>query len=239
MFEDREKIKKAVRRLIGLEIVEEDVHSIVINFLMELTTLSPEKIFRRIHVMTKGMCKDAITSIINGDEQLVKNVAERDEEVDRLYFLLVRLLRSAMLDPKLLSKFNLNLINCLDYRIAANLLETIGDTSVEVAKKGSPSLMLSFDKNFKKTLENMSELLEKVQDLAVKAFFSSSMADASQVVKHYGVLRTALKEYEAKIFDKPLLSVMATSEILASIDRICRCLVDIADLVVPVHTMVR
>ena len=62
-----------------------------------------------------------------------KLIASRDDEVDRQYFLLVRLIRSAMMDRKLASKLNLSNIDILDYRIAANHLESAGDYIVDFA----------------------------------------------------------------------------------------------------------
>ncbi len=61
-----------------------------------------------------------------------KVISGRDDEVDRQYFLLVRLIRSAMMDQKLAGKLDLSNIDILDYRIAANLLESAGDYIVDL-----------------------------------------------------------------------------------------------------------
>ena len=58
---------------------------------------------------------------------------ESRHEVNRQYFLLVRLVRSTMADKRLHSAFNLENIDILDYRIAAHLLEDAGDTVVQLA----------------------------------------------------------------------------------------------------------
>ena len=60
-------------------------------------------------------------------------MSNRDVEVNRQYFLLVRLIRSTLVDKRLANAFNLENIDILDYRVAANLLENAGDSIVELA----------------------------------------------------------------------------------------------------------
>lgn len=238
-YEDREKIKEAVRQLIGLEIVEEDAQSILIQFLLEPTTLTPEKILRRMHMISRGMHKDAITSLIENDEHLVKVVAERDDEVDRLHFLLVRLIRSALLDFKLLNKIELNMIDCLDYRVASSLLEMVGDVSVEMAKTMLKLPKFYFDDKLKNILKEFGEILEKMQDLSVKAFLTKNVKDARQVVKLFATLSAKLNEHEKSIPNHPLEVFTGLSSIFSSISKIGRCHVDIADLSVTMYPTVR
>ena len=106
-FKDMKQIIQTVRHLVGLEIIEEDANSITTQFLLESETLNPKKLLERMHGLVKEMYKDAIISLIENDDQLVDVAIERDEEVDRLYFLLVRLIRSNILNTKLSIKFDL------------------------------------------------------------------------------------------------------------------------------------
>ena len=50
----------------------------------------PEKILRRNFAIVAGMIRDVAHSLIGGDLQLAKSVVARDDESNRLYFLLVR-----------------------------------------------------------------------------------------------------------------------------------------------------
>ncbi len=238
-YDDREEIKKAVRQLIGLEIVEEDAQSIITQFLFESATLTPEKILRRMHMISRGMHKDGLTSLLECDERLVKVVAERDDEVDRLHFLLVRLIRSALLDSGLLNKLELNLIDCLDYRLASSLLETIGDASVEMAKTVLKLPMFQLNEDLKIMLKESGEILEKMQDFSVKAFLTKDLRGARQVVKLFAALSTKLNEHEKMIPNQPLEIFTGLSSIFSSISKIGRCHVDIADLAVPMYPIVR
>ncbi|MEK6866805.1 MAG: phosphate uptake regulator PhoU, partial [Thermoproteota archaeon] len=131
--EDREKIRNSMRRLVGMEIIEEDASNINMQFLLDATTLNPEKILKRMSSIALGMYDDVSNGLILDDKSNLQTLSKRDVEVNRQYFLLVRLIRSTLVDKRLANVFNLENIDILDYRVAANLLENAGDTIVELA----------------------------------------------------------------------------------------------------------
>ena len=57
--DDREKIRNSMRRLVGMEIIEEDASHINMQFLLDATTLNPEKILKRMSSISLGMYTDA------------------------------------------------------------------------------------------------------------------------------------------------------------------------------------
>jgi len=93
---DREKILSSIKRLIGLEIVEEDAQSITSQFLVDKSVVEPSKIFKRISAIVRAMISDTIKQLTPEKSSQFESVAQRDDEVDRLHFLLVRLIRSAV-----------------------------------------------------------------------------------------------------------------------------------------------
>jgi len=138
---DREKIRGSLRRLVGMEIIEEDAANINVQFLLDETTLNPEKILKRMSTIAFGMFNDALLGLLSEDKSNLQALSNRDDEIDRQYFLLVRLIRTAMVDKRLADIFNLENIDILDFRIAANLLETAGDTIVELASSISKTTL--------------------------------------------------------------------------------------------------
>ena len=113
--EDREKIRNSMRRLVGMEIIEEDSSKINMQFLLDTTTLNPEKILKRMSSIALGMYDDVTNGLISEDKSNLKTLAKRDVEVNRQYFLLVRLIRSTLVDKRLANIFHLENIDILDY----------------------------------------------------------------------------------------------------------------------------
>ena len=155
---DRERVKHASTRLVGLEIVEENHSKIVMQCLLEPSTFPPQKILRREYSIVSGVHRDAVAALLEGDMELAKNVVARDNEVNRLYFLLVRVLRTVIQNPGLSDKLGILPIDCLDYRLAASLVESIGDHSASI---GETVIKLGGAK----IGANLSELILKLQSV--------------------------------------------------------------------------
>ncbi len=223
-FEDREALKRASRQLIGLEIMEEDARSITLQFLLQTEGLSLESLFRRMHLLTEGMCRDAINSIVEGDEHLARVVFERDEEVDRIYFLIVRLIRSAMITPLLPSKLKLSLVDLLDYRVAAHLLERIGDASVGIVEMGIDEVRLEDEE--RGILLEAGKGLGEMQSLAVEAFLSKSRESIEE-------LRRREEELFINLRSMTLNSRSRIPALAELVREIARHIIDIADLATP------
>ena len=165
-FEDADRIKKAMRKLVGLEIVDEDGFHISAQFLLDANTLDAEKILRRMSAIVAGMYRDLLEAIRSKENSIRRVISGRDDEVDRQYFLLVRLIRSAMMDQKLAGKLNLSNIDILDYRIAANLLESAGDYIVDLA-----AAIQDFSRiRIVDEIAEAGALVEKMQEKSVAAF---------------------------------------------------------------------
>ncbi len=167
--EDREKIRNSMRGLVGMEIIEEDASKINMQFLLDTATLNPEKILKRMSSIALGMYDDVSNGLISDDKSNLQTLSKRDVEVNRQYFLLVRLIRSTLVDKRLANIFNLGNIDILDYRVAANLLENAGDTIVELADFiYDSSLSKELLKKIFLNVQNFSGLAEKSIDAFYK-----------------------------------------------------------------------
>ncbi|MBI4258273.1 MAG: phosphate uptake regulator PhoU [Thaumarchaeota archaeon] len=237
-FEDRNQIKKAVRNLVGLEIIEEDASSMTTQFLLEPTTLTPEKIFRRMHLIARGMVRDSIDALAEKDKAQVKAVAERDEEIDRLYFLMVRLLRSAAQDLQLSSKYGLTPVDCLDYRVAANVLESIGDSAVSIANSVDKLPASSLSKKMGEMLKQVAVSLEEMQETAVKAFLTKNADEGRLVVNRYSEVSAIVEDLTKQVLDLPSTFGASILSIASAMEKISQCNIDIADLATTMYPMI-
>jgi phosphate uptake regulator len=234
LFEHREHIKLTMRKLVGLEIVDEDNSNIAIQFLLDANTLDAEKILRRMNSIVGGMYRDALDGLRLKSEDIKNLIFSRDDEVDRQYFLLVRLIRSAMVDQKLARKLNLSNIDILDYRIAANHLESAGDYIGEFAST-VPSISRT------KIVDEISEAgsyVEKMQEKSVAAFTKKNRSESIGMIKMYNEFRLimdSIKELLAKIELTDYELTIAVLNSIHSMDKIAKCWVDVADLVKPVY----
>ncbi len=230
---DRERVKQASSRLVGLEIIEEDYSRIVMQCLLELSTFPPEKVLRREYSIASDMHRDAVTALVEGDVHLAKNVIARDNEVNRLYFLLVRSLRTVVQNPSLSEKLGVLPIDCLDYRLMASLVESIGDRSVQIAGKVIKLKGVKLPKELLQLVLRFHRLVYEAHENALRAVFSRNVSVAESVRNERENVLSVFGEVEAAMGG---LSVEVATHVLAVaslMNRIYDNSVDIADLVMP------
>jgi phosphate uptake regulator len=231
--EVRELIKQASSRLIGLEIIEEDYSKIVLQCLLEPSAFQPDKILQREHSIALSMHRDAVTALVEGDAHLAKNVMARDTEVNRFYFLLVRILRTVIQNPGLSEKLGILPIDCLDYRLTASLVEAIGDQSVQVAELAVKLENAKIAKELAQLMMRLHSVAFKAHENALKALFTHDITQAEAVRKEQKNVSSIYNEIESVVHTK---YVDVAPQILAaasSISRIYDHSLDIADLVMP------
>jgi len=230
---DRERVKQASSRLIGLEIIEEDYSRIVMQCLLEPSAFPPEKILRREYSIASGMHRDAVTALIEGDIHLAKNVIARDSEVNRLYFLLVRILRTVIQNPSLSEKLEILPIDCLDYRLTASLVESIGDHSAHIAENTIRLGGAKITKELSQPILKFHKVVYDAHENALKALFSRDISVAEAVRVEHDAVTTILREIETIAHAQPIGVAPHILAASSSISRIYDHSIDIADLVMP------
>jgi len=230
---DRERIRQASSRLIGLEIVEEDYAKIVMQCLLEPSAFPPGKILRREYSIASSMHRDAFTALIESDARLAKNVIARDNEVNRLYFLLVRILRTVIQNPSLSEKLGIHPIDCLDYRLIATFVEAIGDHSVKVAESAIKLEGVSVVKELAQLLLKVHRIAFDAHENALKAVFSRDVPVAEAVRNKRQALADGCNQIEAFLRSQAFELAPHVLAVASSMSRIYDYSVDIADLVMP------
>lgn len=234
-FENREIIKKAMRNLIGLEIVDEDGLNMTIQFLLDAHSMNISKILKQMSSIVSGMHKDIVNAMKTRDSEIDLLVRGRDDEVNRQYFLIVRLIRTAMMDRRLASSLDLSNIDILDYRIAANHLENAGD----FISRLSSQLSGFFDKiKYEKIIEANYLILE-MQEKSISGFITKDTEKSSHVVtlfNKFDAISTFIKNDYIKL-EGNYQSALKIINIIYTMDDIARCWVDITDLIKPVYSI--
>jgi phosphate uptake regulator len=230
-LEVRNIVKSTVSSLVGLEIVEENYSQVVLQCLLDPAGSQPEKILRRNYAIVSGMTRDVINSFVSGDLQLAKAVVARDVESNRLYFLLVRILRTIIQNPRLSEKLGITPIDCLDYRLAASLVESMGDACVQVALKTVELDGFKPNGELQKLLVDLQVVCCDAHEQALKSFVNKDMALADNVRKMQVKIRNIYSEIEKVARSQPVEVMPQVLAALSFIRQIYEHSLDIADLV--------
>lgn len=227
--EDREKIRDSTRRLVGMEIVEEDPANVTMQFLLDSTTLNPGKILARMNAISLGMFGEVLKSMRTADLAGLDTLRNRDVEVNRQYFLLVRLIRSALMDERLSNTLSLERTDVLDYRIAANLLENAGDAIVWLAGMMHGSAIPA---GRLREVHEAAKGLELLAKKAVDALVNHDRRLAIEAISLHSEYQDGLLRLRTGISgDVPLNYI----DLVYGLERIGRFWSDVADLVRPIY----
>ena len=226
---DRESVRGSMRRLVGMEIIDEDATNISVQFLLDETSVNPQNILKRMSSIALGMFSDVVSSLESGDKTNLETISNRDAEINRQYFLLVRLIRSTIMDTRLAGIFNLENIDILDYRIAANTLEIAGDTVVEL----SESLIKSnLTKTEQKKIHNFAKDIEEVQIKSIDSFISNNRTLAINAITLQRNNFEKISKIRSSLESKKQIS-LAFFDLIYMFEKILQSWSDITDLVKP------
>ncbi len=226
---DRESVRGSMRRLVGMEIIDEDATNISVQFLLDETSVNPQNILKRMSSIALGMFSDVVLSLQSGDKTNLETITNRDAEINRQYFLLVRLIRSTIMDPRLAGIFNLENIDILDYRIAANTLEIAGDTVVEL----SESLIKSnLSKVELKKLHDFAKDMEEIQIKSIDSFISNNRTLAINAITLQRNNFEKISKIRSSLESKKQIS-LSFFDLIYMFEKILQSWSDITDLVKP------
>ena len=226
---DRESVRGSMRRLVGMEIIDEDATNISVQFLLDETSVNPQNILKRMSSIALGMFTEVVSSLETGDKSNLETIANRDAEINRQYFLLVRLIRSTIMDTRLAGVFNLENIDILDYRIAANTLEIAGDTVVELAE----SLIKSnLSKTELKKLYGFTKDIHEIQTKSIDSFISNNRSLAINAITLQRNNFEKISKIRSSLENKKQIS-LALFDLIYMFEKILQSWSDITDLVKP------
>ncbi|MCW4006522.1 MAG: phosphate uptake regulator PhoU [Candidatus Bathyarchaeota archaeon] len=155
--------------LVGTEIVTDTPTDLTLQVLLNYPDLTVTSALSRMSIIAASMHREAILSLKNLDYAAAKAVIETDREVNRFSLYIVRLLKLAVLNSRVVKEIGLNNPrDCLGYRLIAKSVERTADHATKIAEN---VLLLKDPVSI--------ELLEKIvqmSNLAVAMFENTMMA---------------------------------------------------------------
>jgi phosphate uptake regulator len=123
-----------VRKLMGLGIIEETPNRIVLQCSIDPSKFPLDSLMRRLYIIASTMHKESMQALIEGDLELAKDAAFREEEANTIYWLILRLLILAQGNRAVAEKIGLkDTLKIIGDRVIAKYLEGIADYSKIIA----------------------------------------------------------------------------------------------------------
>ena len=134
-------------------------------------------------IITASMHRDAITAMKELNYIQAKEVETTDNEVDRFNLYIVRQLKTAIQNPRIIKEIGLrNARDCLGYRLVTKSVERAADHAANIAQN-IMQLRRGFDAETFDCLGEMSNIAVSMFETAVESLFRQDYALAETIIE--------------------------------------------------------
>ena len=228
----REVARRIPDLLVGVEIVEDTDEALTLEILLNERKMPTLKAMRRIDLIVSSMLAELIRVPEDRDTALARDIIEREKEVDRLYFLVVRQLKGAVRYHQLAEKLGIaNPRDALGYRMVVKNFERIADHSENIAQL---YLRLLAEEGELADCVALAKLTSRAYQKASKAFFTLDMHLAQEVFSHLKEIRELQEEILNHLFQSNIKAgrAMLLKGVMDSLNRIASYSSDIAEIAI-------
>lgn len=212
--ETRDAIKKFSKLVIGIEIFEEDSKKIVLQNVLNSNSYPIYNSIKRMSLNVESMIYDTIKGINDKDTDLLRNVVERDDEIDRFQWYIYREVKGKSCEDP----------NSIYYLIISRILERMADHTVNICK-------IWLDREdaeapYKKVVDNLSFSLDLFKK-SMALFYSKKYSGLNDIISFKKTIMNQKKELLDLGKNSDIATVSFSSE---EISRIALYSTDIAEL---------
>jgi phosphate uptake regulator len=228
----RNAVKTFARNmLVGTEIVIDTSSDLTLQVLLSYPELSVPSALRRMSIITSSMHKDAITALRNIDYQLAKDVRATDYEVNRFHLYIIRQLKMAIQNPRIITEIGLKKPrDLLGYRLITKMVERTADHATNIAKN---VLLLKkpLNEEFLQTIQEMNKVAISSFETAIESLFRLDFDLAESVIAKANKIVSLEKKalMSSKETDREEMANIRL--VIESVRRIAEYSTDIAEIV--------
>lgn len=180
IIEKAKAIREVVHNFVALEITEQSSKKISAKDFLNLNEISIDKTVKRIDMMIRTMFEDLFA---DKSSKLQASIDLRDEDINRLYFLLVRLLKNSLVEQKIAKQLALANKEILSYWQIVHDLENIADC----IKKANEIITTSAQSTRKEIIETYKSA-QKSYNEAITAYYQNDKSFADKIVQQCIIL---------------------------------------------------
>ena len=199
--ERRQVVEETLQELSGFELLEASDHRIRLTNLIDAANVDVRKSVLRLRLVMLAMHRDAISAVIEGDEELARRVVSRDSEADKLFAMVTRHFRRSLTDLHEVEKLAHGRDELFEYYYAARQFERIADHAEKMATFAlEPDA--SIPEGYADELSDLGNTTRGIIDDAADAILTDAgIETASAVLAKHDQLHDRLEELDRDLYD--------------------------------------
>ena len=228
----RNHLKSFARNyLVGTEIVIDTPNDLTLQVLLNYPQLTVQNALSRMAIIASSMHKEAMASLRQLDYVAAKAIIQTDREVNRFGLYIVRLLKIAVSNPRIVKDIGLsNQKECLGYRLIAKSVERTADHATKIAEN---VLLLRVPVNEKllERIDQLSNLAISMFEDSMEALFKSDFNLAETVIEKISQIAKLEKEAVLLSHNVGIEETASLRLIIESVRRTAEYASDVAEVV--------
>ena len=197
----RQIVEETLQELSGFELLEATDHRIRLTNLIDAVNVDVRKSVLRLRLVMLAMHRDAISALIEDDEELARRVVSRDSEADKLFAMVTRHFRRSLTDLHEVEKLAHSRDELFEYYYAARQFERIADHAEKMA-----TFTLEPDASIPEQYANdLSELGNTtrgvIDDAADASLTEAGIETANAALAKHDRLLERLEELDRDLYD--------------------------------------
>ena len=168
-------VREFSQMTIGPEVVEETDTTIILKDLLNPSEMPFENTIKRMFVIVKNMHLDAMIALETRNKGLSDDVIARDNDVDRLHWLIARQTNIILKNASLARKMGESTSKVVNTYIISRIIERIGDHAVRISENAQKMPDNQVDPEVLAAIKKASTLALSIFDKSIISFFNADM----------------------------------------------------------------
>lgn len=222
--DERRAARRLVRTMVGLSVVEETPDRITAENLLDASEVSIRQSVIQLQFTALSMHRAAVERVACDvdDGVATDSLDERDDEVDRLFWMLTRHVNRSLVDFEEMDALDVCRPELFDARLVARHLERVADHAVRIGSLAAHTDVVIDDGSLAE-LRSLADAARGVVETATTAALDRSAERAHEALDQRDRVVGDVLAIDQVLFERAPPDAYALSRVLASLARTAEC----------------
>jgi len=225
----RPTVRKFTQITIGQEVIEETDYFIILKDLLDPTEMPFSSTIKRMSIIVKSMHEDAMQALATGNKNIAKEILLRDNDVDRLNWLIARHYNIISQNISLAEKMYTTIGMSSIYFLISRIIERVGDHVVKIAQNVPNLIDGNINKQISKQIQSASDLALDIFNQSIGSFYRRNIHASNQNIETVKKLKILCKEIDTLALKQESAMAISIGDIVESVRRIGEYAEDISE----------
>lgn len=228
----RNIIRSFTQLAIGPEVIEETDTIVILKDLHNPTEMPLDRTIKRMHIIVKGMNEDAMRVLLTKDKVLADDVLSRDNDIDRLHWLVARQYNILLQNVSLAEKMDISIGMASTCFLISKIIERIGDHVVRITQNIANLNENTVERKIIGRIREANTIAIDIFNKSMSSFYQKDLKASNEIIESVTKLETLCEEINTLALQQKGIVAVSIGYIIESIRRIGEYAEDISENVI-------